>query len=701
MEFFKKTRSIIAVFFCLFTFLFQAQNRKLDSLITIANSSRHDTLRAMAMGDIAKIYLKNKDTVAYKENEERFEKLFNTSKSPKVGSLYYLVKANYVEKFRNNQELVLDYFKKSYDCCIKANDKTTAGKRINKIGKLLMDLGKYEESIKILYEAVKLNEENGNKVSLSYSYFGLGEVFRLQKNNKKALEVYYSAYKLSQLTQDPQGLAASYNNLGMMYHTLEMLDSAEYYYIKAVDFNTKRADEAGMANSLDRLATLYMHRKNYPGAVKILERSLGLKLKFNDQEQLATTYLNLAEANYGFHREPKAMEYLQKAIVIAKNKHLVEHLEYCYKLEGVFYRALGNFQMSVGSYENYMKLHDSLITATNNRTAAELEEQYQNEKKQKEIELLNKDKTIQENDLKTQKQFNYFIVIVAFMLAVTVFFIFRGLRQKQKDNTALAEKNSIISEQKHLVEEKNREILDSINYAKRIQQSLLANEQMLKQYLPNHFVFFKPKDIVSGDFYWAAKEGDNFYLAICDSTGHGVPGAFMSLLNIGFLAEAIKEKGISSPEKIFDYTRQRLIESISKDGQRDGFDGILVCFDLKHKKITYSAANNSPVLLQDGKLTHLPMDKMPVGLGERKQDFSIFTIDYTPGSVVYFYTDGYADQFGGPKGKKFMYKKLNELLFTNTYKSLEDQKHILQETFESWRGALEQVDDVCVIGIKL
>jgi len=272
---------------------------------------------------------------------------------------------------------------------------------------------------------------------------------------------------------------------------------------------------------------------------------------------------------------------------------------------------------------------------------------------------------------------------------------YEDLEQKVKDRT------KEIQFQKHIIEEKQKEILDSINYAKRIQYTLLANKEFLKEQIKDHFVFFDPKDIVSGDFYWATKQDDKFYLAVCDSTGHGVPGAFMSLLNIGYLKEAINEKFIYKPNEVLNFVRQRLIDNISKEGQKDGFDGILICVDQKTKKLSYSAANNSPVLVSNKNYTELDADRMPVGKGEKEDLFTLREIDYKPGDTLYLYTDGYADQFGGPKGKKFKYKPLNELLVKISSEEPEIQEALLKNNFDEWRGDLEQVDDVLIIGIKL
>jgi len=219
--------------------------------------------------------------------------------------------------------------------------------------------------------------------------------------------------------------------------------------------------------------------------------------------------------------------------------------------------------------------------------------------------------------------------------------------------------------------------------------------------LKDYFVLFQPKDIVSGDFYWATKTENYFYLAVCDSTGHGVPGAFMSLLNISFLNEAITEKKITETNEILNYVRERLIKNISKEGRQDGMDGVLLRMDLKTRELTFSGAHNAPVVVRGKEIIEYKADKMPIGKGVRDDAFSVQKLDVQKGDVIYLYTDGYADQFGGPKGKKFKYKQLNELLLSNMQQPLSAQKEILHQAFEKWRGNLEQVDDVCLIGIRI
>jgi serine phosphatase RsbU (regulator of sigma subunit) len=291
-------------------------------------------------------------------------------------------------------------------------------------------------------------------------------------------------------------------------------------------------------------------------------------------------------------------------------------------------------------------------------------------------------------------------------------------RQQQLEKTVeerteeLVQKNIVVEQQKneveaqkHLIEEKHKEITDSINYAERIQRSFLASKEMLDENLKEHFVFFQPKDVVSGDFYWATSLNNKFAIVTADSTGHGVPGAIMSLLNITSLETALKD-GYKEPSDIFNATRKTIIERLKKDGSeqggKDGMDASLICFDFENNKFTYAAANNPIWIVRNNELLELKPDKMPVGKHDR--DFESFTqheFDLQKGDVVYTLTDGMPDQFGGPKGKKFMYKQLKELLVSIAHEPMGKQKQILTDSLNTWKGDLEQVDDVCLIGVRV
>jgi serine phosphatase RsbU (regulator of sigma subunit) len=281
--------------------------------------------------------------------------------------------------------------------------------------------------------------------------------------------------------------------------------------------------------------------------------------------------------------------------------------------------------------------------------------------------------------------------------------IFLGVKQFKLENVAFNDK---IDLQRVLLKEKNKEITDSFHYAQRIQKALMASNHSLNKNLPDYFVLYLPKDIVSGDFYWAEETDGRFLLAVCDCTGHGVPGAFMSLLNITKLNETVREKKITTPNLIFNQVRDEIIKALNPEGNkeegRDGMDAIFCSFDFANKKLDYSCANNPILIIRDGKIIETPVDKMPVGMYlEPKKDFTLHSFDLKTGDVLYLFTDGYADQFGGPKGKKFKYAQLKETLLNICTMPMKEQQQVLQKVTESWKGGIEQVDDILIVGVKV
>lgn len=261
----------------------------------------------------------------------------------------------------------------------------------------------------------------------------------------------------------------------------------------------------------------------------------------------------------------------------------------------------------------------------------------------------------------------------------------------------LISQQSKILSQKNEIEEKNYEIFESLTYAQRIQSSLLPK-------LDNSFknleieLFYKPKDIVSGDFYWKYESEESIYFAVCDSTGHGVPGAMMSVLNINLLNEAINSKQLSKTGEIFDFVRSKLVQQLDQNEQKDGFDGVIICLDKNSKKINYTGANNQFIVIRDNELIVSEKDRMPVGKTEKEIAFNTFQMPLFQGDIIYMFTDGYPDQFGGEKGKKLKSKSFHQLILSNNNKPF---LSFMQSFLDQWKGQLEQVDDICVCKITV
>jgi len=310
----------------------------------------------------------------------------------------------------------------------------------------------------------------------------------------------------------------------------------------------------------------------------------------------------------------------------------------------------------------------------------------------------------------------WFILSCIGMVAVLIYFLIKQrekkllLRQQELESTVtertqeVMEKARQIEIQKEMLEQKQEEILDSIYYARRIQNALLAGENLLNNNLPCYFIYYQPKDIVSGDFYWATKISQRFYFVVADSTGHGVPGAFMSLLNINYLNEAINEKQIEKPGEILDYVRSRLIKSLSEnnktEGGNDGMDCTIICLNTENNTIEYAGAHNPLLLFREKTLQVLETDRMPVGKSPRQEiQFTNHVLKLQKGDSVYLVTDGYSDQFGGEKGKKLKFKNFKNYLTEISPLNPDVQRELLEESFNKWKGELEQIDDVCVVGI--
>ncbi len=317
----------------------------------------------------------------------------------------------------------------------------------------------------------------------------------------------------------------------------------------------------------------------------------------------------------------------------------------------------------------------------------------------------------------------YLIFFGAFVFLILQLNSKRLKSLNKKLELTIADRTKTISHQNKELEQKQKEIIDSINYAQRIQRALLASKKLLDNYLSQkgngknkgmeYFVFFQPKDIVSGDFYWASNLADNnFAIAIADSTGHGVPGAIMSMLNISCLKEAVVAQKLTEPNLILNYTRSKIIETLANDGSadggKDGMDCSLLCFDFNEKKLNYAAANNPIWIVRKNNGTNelefleFTADKMPVGKHDRDTvSFTQHSVALQSGDMIYSFTDGLPDQFGGPRGKKFMYKQFKELLVSISQLTANEQSKMLNSKLNEWKGELEQVDDVLVFGIRV
>ncbi|MGZ4099870.1 MAG: tetratricopeptide repeat protein, partial [Bacteroidia bacterium] len=601
----------------------------------------------------------------------------------------------------------LDLLQKGLAKCEELKDKRGIIACLSELGDMYSDQGDTSQAKDLYNRMLSLAHELNDKDFLAQTMMKVGGLYNAMGNYNTALAYYDKGMVLFTETNDIGGKMEIYKNSGYTYNKKGNYDASILCFKNAIQIAEEKKKPIAVVDFMAQMAAVYANKKDYKSAVEIIDKAIAYNEKHREyggmkgllQSKLAGIYWQ--QKNF-----KKAKYYNDLSLWTMKNNGITvmrDLEERAAKIDS----ACGEYKTAYFHYQNYILLKEKSMSEEVSKAAAK--EKFQADyKKQKELDKAEQDKKdlIAKEELQKQKIVRNSFIGGFTLLLILAGVVFRNYRQKQKSNILLEEKNA-------LIEEKHKEITDSINYAERIQRSFMATQQHLNANLKEYFVLFKPKDVVSGDFYWSATlNNGNFILATADSTGHGVPGAIMSLLNITSLEKAIETK--TSPDEVLIAARKTIIERLKKDGSeyggKDGMDCSLISFDPKNKKLFIANANNPvwivrPASLSPGKeeeVTEIRADKMPVGKHDRDQEpFTLKTIDVKEGDVIYAVTDGFPDQFGGEKGKKFMSKNLRELLAKNASLPMSEQKLLLEKTFKDWIGTLEQVDDVTVIGIRI
>ncbi len=567
---------------------------------------------------------------------------------------------------------------------------------LNNIAASYFYLGNYEKALEYYFKALKVFELLENKEAMINPSIGIGGIYFNMGNFKNALIYYNQALKISTGLQSKsglKGLAKSLTAIGNVYEKLQNDDTALEYHIKSLRITEELGDKTAIANSQINIGNIYNNKKNYEKALECYEKALQINRETGNKNGSANSLLNIGILYSQKGKVEKAMEYLKWGLLLAdsiKSKEII--MQGNEELSKVYVK-IEDYKNAYNYFKRHAAIKDTLMNENNSKSMAEIQTRYETEKKEQEIVNLTKDKSI--NDIKVKNQ-NIIIASFVFgfiLLLLLAFLAYNHYRVKQKAN--------------EVIRQKNKEITESISYAKRIQSSFLTSEKYISKRLPDYFILFQPRNIVSGDFYWLKEKNNDLYVCTADCTGHGIPGAFMSLISMGILNEIIYSKShLKHTDDILNELRKIIILALNPEGAEeegnDGMDTVLCRFDLQKMELEYSAANNSFYIIRNGELLVYKPDKMPVGkyIGLEKP-FSRTTIPIEKGDCIYSFSDGYVDQFGGPKGKKFQSKQLKELFLAHCNKPMSVQKGILNRALNEWMGPSEQVDDILVIGIRV
>lgn len=599
-----------------------------------------------------------------------------------------------------NKKEAISVFNKAIEIAIKTKDKRRLLNCYNNIGHVYSVQGNIPIALKYTFLSLKIADEINDLEGIAIAYGNLGVIYDQQNDIEKSTEYYLKSLALQKKTGDKSGIATAYNNLGFVYNKKNDYEKAIYYYSLANQIYSEIEEYDGISASYSNIGSIYFAQNDTKNAILYFNKALEIDKKINNPRGIAHSYASLGRIYKSEKNLKLSKQYFEKALKLALESGVSEVIQTSSESLFSIYSQEKNWRKAFEMQSLFFQMKDSINNLSNQKEAITQALNYDFEKQQSLTKKENEKKlAVAKEKENMQRLIIIFSIFGFFILTVFSYFIFKRYKISQIQNIK-------IKVQKDIIEEKQKEINDSINYAERIQKSFLASEDIFQTNLSDYFILFKPKDVVSGDFYWAYQMEQKFYLCAADSTGHGIPGAFMSLLNISLLNEGLLSRELTKTNLLLDFVRKILILGLKPDekgqGGNDGMDCALICIDFKTLKLEYSGAYNPLWIVRNNELIVIKADKMPVGRSPKQDvEFSLQEFQLKKNDSLFLFSDGFPDQFGGPNGKKFKYKAFEELLLQNVNLDMSSLKDILENTFHKWKGSLDQVDDVCVIGVRI
>lgn len=630
---------------------------------------------------------------------------------------------------------------------------------LNSFGIWYEDHGDYSKAIDNYTRNLKINEKLGNKKGIAASLNNIGIIYKNQGDYSKAIDYYTRSLKNEEELGNKNGIANTLNNIGGVYSSIGdyaktidyytkslkiyeeigvgrkdvvimnigrcFADLGDYakaneYYIKSLKIAEEIGDKNSIAFNLHSIGDIYRYQGDYAKAIDYFTKCLKIKEEVGGKMGIAYSLNSIGNIYYIQGDYTKAIDKSSRALAISQELGVAIPTKEASSLLWKVNKKLGKYKKALEMYELYVTTKDNLESKENEREVVRQEYKYAYEKQAatdsvKAAELY-KIQAVQiaanKAEAKAQKQQKTYLFIGLGLLALFGVFMFNRFRVTHKQKNIIDQQKTAVENQKAELEythkklaEQLHEISDSIIYAKRIQDAIMPSMAAIKEALKNCFVMYLPKDVVAGDFFWMEQVDDITYYAAADCTGHGVPGAMVSVVCSNSLNKALLEEGIREPGKLLDRTREIVVERLTKSSidVKDGMDISLCALNLKTKKLQWAGANNPIWILRKGatQIEDIKPNKQPIGLYHPSTPFTTHQLELNKGDSIYVFTDGYQDQFGGSKGKKFKAKQLKEIILENSELSMNDQLILLKTTFLQWKGELEQLDDVCMIGVKI
>lgn len=709
----KKLYSLLFLFCSVASFAQVKQ--KVDSLNALLAKNPHDTIQVNCLNALASEYKNNEPNTAEKYATKALSLSQTIQYKKGQANSYHLL--GMINSYLSNNDKALEYYMFSLKLNQERDDKRAMSTSYNNIGLIYYNQGNYEKALKYYLISLQMDESLNDQKGMASSYNNVGLIYWAQNNLDKAQEYFQKAVVIYAQMNDKKGLGGAYSNIGGVAYYKGKADVAILYFQKSYDFYKEINYKTGCATALTNISEILTEQKKYDEALKFANEAIEIHKELGNKSDMTYGLLAVAK-NYSDQKQyAKSIDKLKEVIELAKEVNAQKQLSQAYLMSAQTFSQMNDFKQAYSYFQEYSAIKDSMFTKESSAQIAEMNTKYDTDKKSKEIELLKKESEIQQLNQAAEKSRNSIIrnslIVGCLFVIILVIVLYNRNQVKQKANIALADKNKSIEEQKEQIqlqhaqlEHKNKEITDSINYAKNLQLAILPPDNQVKRLLPDSFVLYKPKDIVSGDFYWVEEWGDSILVAAADCTGHGVPGAFMSIVGSNLLQQAVNVYGLTKPALILNNVNKNisrmLHQSEDSSSVKDGMDIALISIQKGTTKVEYAGAFNPMWIVRNGQLQEIAPNKHPVGafLDEELKQFTNHELELQKGDTIYIFTDGYADQFGGPKGKKFKYSQLKDALLQNNHLSMHNQKAFLNDRIESWKGNLEQIDDILIIGIK-
>jgi serine phosphatase RsbU (regulator of sigma subunit) len=711
-------QKISVTLFILLTFSAAAKSQiNIDSLNSIYTSSKIDTTKIGALFLICEQFTNSKPDTSLKLCKKGLQllKASKKSKTPHFlkmqAQFYNLIGIAYRNKSIIDSSLMAHQH--ALALRKKIHDKDGMATAYNSIGIIFRNQGLNSKALDLYYKVYKIREELKDTMGLAYVLNNIGSVFKEQKNYPKAVDYYKKSLALFKQLKKESGIAGVLNNLAVIYFNTDDHKNAKLYYQQAYEIFEKSQHQIGMALTLCGLGTTETNLHNYDEAEKLLNQSLTIYLANKNVDGAAFVTHCMTEQYIAQNNYNKALKSGLLSLKLSKESGYPENIKFAAQDLKKVYLHMGNYKNAYEMFELGLKMRDSLTNDETRSKSLQKEFQYSFEKKsladsihhEEEIKLNKAKVAIKDEQLKRESFQRYVLYGGLLLLLVFGVFMYNRFKVTSRQKNIIDKQKTEVMHQKELVEEKNKEILDSINYAKRLQEAILPPLKLVKEYLSNSFILYKPKDIVAGDFYFMEPLNNKIIFAAADCTGHGVPGAMVSVVCANALNRTVKEFGIEDAGEILNKVRELVVDTFSRSENevKDGMDISLCVLDTTTNTLYWSGANNPLWILRTNSqaVEEYKPNKQPIGRSYEPTPFNTHNILLEKGDTLYIFTDGYEDQFGGDKGKKFKSAKMKELFISLTHLPMEEQCIKINDSFESWRGQLEQVDDVCIIGVRI